>query len=108
MTDVTATAPLEDNPLSEAVVGVKNFSDDEDADFIAYILPERVLTIMNALKSFDIENSIKGFQPKRFGQKDLSEHPMDEDKEELQEELNESFFALKNFYEKAAELGKVC
>lgn len=109
LTDVTATAPLEDNPLSEAVVGVKNFSDDEDADFIAYILPERVLTIMNALKSFDIENSIKGFQPKRFGQKGIYPNIwMDEDKEELQEELNESFFALKNFYEKAAELGKVC
>ncbi len=31
---------------------------------------------------------------------------MQEDKEELQEELKECFWAMMKFYEKAAELGK--
>ncbi len=107
LTHVTASEPLEENPLSEAVVGVKNFSDDEDADFIAYILQERVQTIMNELKLFDIESAIEAFQPKEFAQKGIYPNIwMHEDKEKLQEELKEGFWALKKFYAKAAELGK--
>lgn len=84
-----------------------NFSDDEDADFIAYILQERVQTIMSELKLFDIENAIEAFQPKEFAQKGIYPNIwMHEDKEELQEELKECFWSLMKFYEKAAELGK--
>ncbi len=107
LTNVTASEPLEGNPLSEAVVGVKNFSDAEDADFIAYILHERVMTIINELKLFDIENAIENFQPKEFAKAGIYPNIwMHEDKEELQEELKECFLAMVKFYEKAADLGK--
>jgi len=107
MTKVTASEPLEGNPLSEAVVGVKNFSDDEDADFISYILPERVPIIVNELKLFEIENVIEKLQPKEFAQNDIYPNIwMNVDKEEIQKELKECFFALLKFYEEAAELKK--
>lgn len=32
---------------------IKNFSNDEDADFIAYIRPESVPIIINELRVFD-------------------------------------------------------
>jgi len=107
MTKVTASEPLEGNPLSEAVVGVKNFSDDEDADFISYILPERVPIIVNELKLFEIENVIEKLQPKEFAQNDIYPNIwMNVGKEEIQKELKECFFALLKFYEEAAELKK--
>lgn len=107
LTKATASEPMEGNPLSEAVVGVKRFSDDEDTDFIAYILPERVPTIMNELKHFDIDSAIEKFQPKEFAQNGIYPNIwMHEDKEELQEELSECFLALMKFYEKVAKLRK--
>ena len=107
LTKVTASEPLEGNPLSEAIVGVKNFSDEEDADFIAYILPESVLTIMNELGRFDIDGAIEGFQPKEFAQAGIYPNIwMHEDKEELEKELKECFLALVHFYQKAVEMKK--
>ena len=107
LTGVSAAEPLRDNPLSEAVVGVDSFFDDENSDYITYILPERMAAIMNALKCFEIENAVRNFEPEEFARKEI--YPdiwVKEDKEELQEELSESFYALKNFYEKAAQSGK--
>lgn len=107
ITNVTASEPVEGNPLSEAVIGVEKFSNDEDADFIAYIRSERVPIIYEKLKCFNIESAIERFQPIYFAQKGIYPNIwMHEDKKELQEELYECFLALENFYEKAAELEK--
>lgn len=107
LTGVSATTPLEGDALSEAVVGVKMFCDEEDADFIAYTLPERIATIVAALEDFDIERAIENFQPKVFAQKDIYPNIwMHEDKEGLQEELEEIFQAVKHFYDTAAKQGK--
>jgi len=107
LTKVTASEPLEGNPLSEAVVGVEKFNDDEDADFIAYIPSERVSTIMKELILFDIERAIEEFQPKEFAQNGIYPNIwMHADKEALKQELRDCFFALMKFYEKASRLGK--
>lgn len=107
LTKVTASEPLEGNPLSEAIVGVKNFSDEEDADFIAYIFPGSVSTIMNELERFDMDGAIEGFQPKEFAQAGIYPNIwMHEDKEELKKELKECFLALVHFYQKAVEMKK--
>lgn len=107
LTKVTASEPLEGNPLSEAIVGVKYFSDEEDAYFIAYILPESVSTIMNELERFDIDGAIEGFQPKEFAQAGIYPNIwMNEDNEALKKELKDCFFALVHFYEKAVEMKK--
>lgn len=97
----------EGNPLSEAVIGVDIFCDDEDADFITYISKERVPAILDELKHFDIESAIEGLQPNEFQENEI--YPdiwIKWDKEDLQEELNECFSSLLEFYESAAELGK--
>ena len=107
LTKATASEPLEGNPLSEAIVGVKNFSDGEDADIIAYILPESVPIIINELRLFDIENAIEEFQPKEFAQNGIYPNIwMNVGKEVMQEELKECFWELIKFYEKAAEVKK--
>lgn len=104
LTEVTASEPIEGNPLSEAVVGVKMFSEDNDADYIAYTLPERVPAILNALKSFDIEKAVADFNPKEFAKNDIYPNIwLRDDKAELQAELAECFSALKDFYEQAAQ-----
>lgn len=107
LTNVSASESLEGNPLSEAVVGVEKFCDDEDADYIAYTLQERMMTILNEFKLFDIESAIANFQPKEFAKAGIYPNIwMNEEKEELQEELKECFGAMMKFYERAVELGK--
>lgn len=55
---------LEDNLLSEAIVGTSMFSDDEESDFIAYIYPDRLKEILAKLDKFDISNALNGFSPR--------------------------------------------
>ena len=106
LTNATATEPIEGNPLSEAIVGTKNFCEDEDADFIAYIFPERVQAILEALKDFDIERAVEDFQPEKFAKQDIYPNIwVTEMKEQLQEELEESFNGLRSFYEEAEQQG---
>ena len=103
ITGTSAAQPLDGNLLSEAVVGTKTFSDDEDADFIAYILPEKVPSILNALAQFDIECAIDRFNPNEFAQQDIYPNIwMRESRESLQDELKECFWEMRKFYEQAA------
>ena len=99
------TSEIEDgNTLSESITGTETFGTE---DFIAYILSEKVLLISDALQDFDIDSAIETFDPEVFAQKDVYPNIWeDEDIEDLQEELNENFCALKDFYKKAAEMGK--
>ena len=104
LTGVTGCKPIEGNPLSESIVGKSRFIDDDDSDFIAYSFSENVVEISEALRDFDIDIAIDGFQPQEFRRNDI--YPdiwMHEDKESLQKELRESFLELKSFYEKAVE-----
>ena len=99
------TSEIEDyNTLGESITGTETFGTE---DFIAYILPEKVLLISDALQDFDIDSAIETFDPEVFAQKDVYPNIWeDEDIEDLQEELNENFCALKDFYKKSAEMGK--
>ena len=74
LTGVSATTPIENNLLSEAIVGTAMFLDDEEADFIAYIYPtiwtedakeelkSELMEAFNGLKEFyhDMGNEQKG------------------------------------------------
>ncbi len=100
LTGSTAAEPIEGDPLSESVVGVKRFL--AVTDYIAYINSERVGPILDALNHFDIEGAIKDFQPEMFAQNGI--YPgiwMSEDKEDLGDELKECFLEIRSFYEKA-------
>lgn len=99
--------PAKGDMLSEAVVGTTLFSDDEDADYIAYIMPDRLKQIVEALSCVDIECLTGSFSPEDFTKKEVYPDIWNkEDKEELKEELKEAFEGLKSWYENAAELNK--
>ena len=107
LTGVSATEPIEDNALSEAVVGKEVFSDEEDADFIACTNPEDIEVIVQALEAFDISKAVEDFEPEKFAKKDIYPNIwMREEKEGLQEELRGAFEQLKDFYNMALEQGK--
>lgn len=100
LTGVSASTPIENNLLSEAVVGTNLFSDDELDDFISYIYPERVSEIVDAISNFDIDNALSNFSPQVLNQKGI--YPdvwKEEEKVELKGELIEEFNMLKKFFQ---------
>lgn len=107
LTKTSATTPIEDDLLSEAIVGMNMFSDDEDSDFIAYIHPERVREISIALSNFDIDNALSNFSPNELASKGI--YPaiwVESEKESLKKELLSEFEGLKDFYDHASKNNK--
>ncbi len=99
MTGVSASTPIVDDLLSEAIVGTSMFSSDENANYIAYIYPDRVREIFLALSSFDIYKALSYFSPKELEKKDI--YPsiwVESEKESLKEELISEFKGIKDFY----------
>jgi len=107
LTGVSACEPMEGNLLSEFIAGTSKFIDDDDTDYIAYVLPDNVKAITNEINCLDIDTIINDFQPKVFAQSGIYPNIwMRENKEDLQKEMKKCFIALKAFYEKASSLGK--
>lgn len=99
LTGVSATAPIENHLLSEAIVGTATFSKDESADFIAYIYPERVCEILSALNEFDIEQALSEFSPKELAKNGI--YPtiwVESARDDLKKELSKTFRGLKEFF----------
>ena len=59
LTGVSSCDPIENNPLSEAVVGVRSLEGIEE--FVAYTEKERVADILAALEAFDMEQAMATF-----------------------------------------------
>lgn len=103
LTKESAGDPIEGNALSEAIVGVVKFDDDND-DFITYIEPVRVQEIAKALYEIDITSLSTTFAPEYFAEKDIYPNIwMRDDKDELAEELTFAFEELKQFYNGVSE-----
>lgn len=97
LTGVSASKPIEDDLISEAIVGECAF-DGED-EYIAYIYPDRLKKIYNALQEVDIDRLKEKFSPEKFAEKEI--YPdiwVNDDKERLLEELLEAFECIKTFY----------
>lgn len=104
LTGASATEPIANDLLSEAVVGTALFIEGEDTDYIAYIYPERVKEILSAMKDVDIDKMLEEFSPRVFAKNHI--YPtiwIEKDKEKLREELAENFRGLKEFYSKMVE-----
>lgn len=100
LTGVSASTPIENNLLSEAVVGTSTFSDDESDDFISYIYPERVSEIADAVSNFNIDKALSDFSPEVLNQKGI--YPdiwREEESEVLKEELALEFNNLKQYFQ---------
>lgn len=102
LTGVSACEPIENNLLSEAIVGTKEFV--EDGDFIAYIQPERVREIDAALAEVDFDSLLENISPGKLEENDIDPSELwFEDKDSVHEILTETFDDLKGFYAFAAE-----
>lgn len=63
LTGVSAQETIENNPLSEAIVGTKIFDCE---DFIAYTYPNHIKDIVDALNKADIEVLIESMDLSKF------------------------------------------
>lgn len=107
LTGASASTPIENNPLSEAVLGKETFFEDEEADYMAYLMPEDVKKAAKAINEVKLEASKADFSPQDFHEKGI--YPdiwLKEDRDSLLEELVENFNGLKEFYRASAENGK--
>lgn len=105
LTGVSASNPIENNKLSEAIVGAHFFdSFDEESDFITFIENKELPEIITALETFDFEPAAEAFDPKAI--KDLyPDHIWKDNKEQLLDEMKASISTLIDFYKKALQAG---
>ena len=104
LTGKSALEPIEDNLISEAIVGQFNISGEEIEEFISGTKSDRVKEIAKALHELDFEIYIDKFDMSAFCQNDI--YPdiweYEEEADEIKDELRISFESLKKFYEKMA------
>ena len=99
LTGVSASDPIWEDPLSEAVVGVTSIEKIED--FIAYTKKDRVKDILKALEDFDMESALESFSLEEGKEAEL--YPNIWDYEEEEEDLLDCFERMKEFYKEILE-----
>lgn len=104
LTGVESGKPIENNPLSEAVVGVTPL--EEVSEFVAYTEKGRVREILSALENFDFEKAMENFSMEECKKAKLYPDIWDDEDEadEIKEELIEHFENMKEFYRKILKL----
>ena len=105
LTGESATEPIENNPLSEAVVGVQPL---DNADFfISYTENPRIAEILSALEAFDIEQAMNTFSMEACKKAELYpniwDYDEDEEVAELKEEISDYIEDMKHFYKEVLQ-----
>lgn len=96
LTSFSASEPIEDDEISEFIVGVEVLNDD---DFIAFSNAKDVKRIVKRINRINFDELEQTFNPKNFEEKEIYPNIWsNEDKEDLFRELKESFILLKRFY----------
>lgn len=105
LTGKSASEPIEDDVISEAIVGQFNIYEE---DYIAGTKSDRVKEIAKALQEIDFEAYLNEFEMSAFRQKEIYPNiwEYEEEADEIKDELRDSFESLKKFYEKMAEQEK--
>lgn len=107
LTGVTACEPIEYSMLSEAVVGKKLFSEDENAHFIAYTSAGDLAKISASMDWLSVKEVMAAFSLKELIEHEIYPGEWKEDKEdEYKKELANAFKTLRRFYQIMAEQGK--
>lgn len=103
LTGVSSIEPIDNNPLSEAVVGVSHIDDVEE--FVSYTEKSRIKDIVVALEHFDIKTAIENFNMKECQKADIYPDIWDyeEEVDEIKDELTSYFQNMKEFYKKILE-----
>ena len=103
LTGVSCSEPIENNALSEAVVGV--FSIDGIEEYISYIEKSRIKDIVFALDNFDIEKALETFNMEECKEAELYPNiwGYEEETDEIKEEIMDYFQDMKDFYKQVLE-----
>lgn len=99
LTGVSAQEPIEENPLSEAIIGTDVFDCE---DFISYTNPNHIKEIVDALNEVDIEVLIGNMDLSKFRKAKIYPNIwIKKDEELLKAELTKAFLNVRTFYENA-------
>lgn len=107
ITGVSASEPLDDDPISDAIVGVQLFFDDDDADFVAFTPVPDLPDLIAALTAVDLPARGRAFAPTPAQR--VNAYPdgvFDGDREDLVSRLFVALESLLDFYERASAAGK--
>lgn len=96
----------DNNPLSQAVLGVTAVEDV--SDYVAYTEHNHLANIVVALEKFDIENALESFDMKACKEAELYPNiwDYDEEEEEIRDELIHDFEQMKRFYKQVLEANR--
>ena len=103
LTGVSANHIIDDNPLSQAVLGVTSIEDL--SEYMAYTEHSKIVDILAALEQFDIEQALESFDMKACKEAELYPNiwDYDEEEEEIKDEILHDFEQMKVFYKKVLE-----
>ena len=102
LTGVSTDHRIDDNPLSQAVLGVTSIEDL--SDYMAYTEHSQIADIVAALEQFDMDQALESFDMKACKEAELYPNiwDYDEEEEEIIDELLHDFEQMKVFYQKSA------
>ena len=103
LTGVGADHRIDDNPLSQAVLGVTPI--EELSDYMAYTEHSKIADIVAALAQFDMEQALESFDMTACKEAELYPNiwDYDDEKDEIIEEIFDYFEHMKGFYKKVLE-----
>lgn len=103
LTGVGTEHRIDDNPLSQAVLGVTPIEDI--SEYMAYTEYSQIADIVTALDEFDIEQALETFDMMACKEAELYPNiwDYDDEKDEIIEEILDYFEHMKGFYKKVLE-----
>ena len=103
LTGVSTDHRIDDNPLSQAVLGVTPIEDL--SEYMAYTEHSKIADIVTALEQFDIEQALESFDMKACKEANLYPNiwDYDEEEEEIIDEILHDFEQMKRFYKQVLE-----
>lgn len=103
LTGVGADHRIDDNPLSQAVLGVTSI--ENLSEYMAYTEHSKIADIVAALEQFDMEQALESFDMKACKEAELYPNiwDYDEEEEEIIDELLHDFEQMKRFYKQVLE-----
>ena len=103
LTGVSTDHRIDDNPLSQAVLGVTSIEDL--SDYMAYTEHPQIADIVVSLEQFDMDQALESFDMKACKEDELYPNiwDYDEEEEEIIDEILHDFEQMKRFYKQVLE-----